>query len=56
MIGDNVDEIVKKLKVLLVEDDKASMSFLKVIMEKSHALFLADDGAKGEKPHLKFGY
>ncbi len=45
----NADDIVKNLKVLLVEDDEVSMSFLEIIMEESHTLFIASDGAEAVK-------
>ncbi len=45
----DADDIVKKLKVLLVEDDKVSMDFLKIIMGEVQVLFSASNGAEAIK-------
>jgi len=45
----NADDIIKNLKVLLVEDDKVSMDFLKIIMAESHTIFTASNGAEAVK-------
>ena len=42
----DADDIIKNLKVLLVEDDKVSMDFLKIIMEESQTIFTASNGAE----------
>jgi len=39
-------DVIKNLKVLLVEDDEVSMDFLKIIMDESHTLFAASNGAE----------
>jgi PAS domain S-box-containing protein len=45
----DVDDIIKSLKVLIVEDDKVSMDLLKIIMEESHTLYTASNGAEAVK-------
>jgi signal transduction histidine kinase len=47
----NIDanDIIKNLKVLLVEDDKVSMDFLKIIMAESHTIYEASNGAEAIK-------